>query len=581
MRELLSIADRVAEISREIPVSSYAGFLEEANYKIKKIAAKNAFYIDVYHCEPPSSSAKKLSAILNESLKQSDYVLNYKNENNFDIKVFEDIFPTIAIVYIDEETLASPVLMSHLKKSDSQYKLIIAINVESDELDETAVGRLFGYGKKVIVLTPLNFVEKSFSDVLAEKVDRKILEGLNRLSYLNSIKPVFGFLDDIIVAENKAASTRKLLNNQNVSISKKEEQLSNISDLSGTLRQIIQRDIQELEKNYKIKYDDLNKPNIGYFSINLKHEVDKLKDFEKQSVAEKSEKVDISIKVGFQDAFVKNIRNHLSGEYAKDASFVKSSLDELIKKINIQLKSKGIEPIKAEEIYPPFPEGKRVLDSYCYIAREYKGELMKKGMTEYFVALRDYTGIIMVAVGLLGPLNGISMMQEFFDKKEKVEGAEPGAAEMFLGVFKGFNATIKILTAVITLGMIIYGIIDLKKRIPRKREEEWEREMGKAKDSLQQEGKRIYSEGSKDWLAGISAWIRDVNQNISLQIEKNLKNVQFARLTQGNNEKLQQQKQIQIVDMLLGSIQSAGRIKDQAAMRYRDMITEVEKEIKF
>jgi hypothetical protein len=579
MRDLLTIADRMDEIAREIPVSSYAGFLEEANYKIKKIAAKNAFYIDVYHSENISPFVKKFITTLNESVNDSNFVLYYKNEKTFDIKVFEDIFPSVAVVFLDETTQNSEILINHLKKYDSLYKVIVAINLELDEVDERGLGRIFGFGKKVISLKPEAFTGKSFEEILSEFIEPKMFESLKKLSYLNSIKPVFSFLDDIIAAENKAAGTRKLLNNQNVSITRKEEQLSNISDLSGILRQITQKDIQDLEKNYKTKYDDLNKPNIGAFSINLKNEVDQLVEFEKQTVAEKSEKVDISINADFQEKFVKNIRRHLSGEYEKDASFVKSSLDDLIKKINIQLKSKGIAPISAEEVYPPFPEGKRVLDSYCYISKEYKGELMKKGITEYFVALRDYTGIIMVAVGLLGPLNGITMMSEFFEKDKT--GAQPGAAESFVNIFKGFNASIKILTAVITLAMIVYGIIDLRQRIPRRRVEEWNREMNKAKDSLTQEGKRIYSEGSKDWLQNISGWIRDVSQNISLQIEKNLKNTQLARLSQNNNEKLQQQKQLQVVDMLVSSIQSAGRIKDQTATRYRDAVAEIEKEIKF
>jgi hypothetical protein len=577
MRELLRIADRIEDLSREIPISSYAGFLEETNRKIRKIVSKEAFYIDVYKSEIISNESKRLSKILDDSLNETEFVFSNKNEKNFDTKVFEDIFPAIALVYLDEELLQSVDLKQYLKSNESPYKVILAVTL-SDEIEPNPeFDKLFSYRVKVIHLSSADFVGKRFNEVLATHFEPVMLENLKNLSYLNSIEPLFPFLDEILLAENKAASTRKLLNNQNVNITRKEEQGANLSDLSGSLRQLIQKDIQDLEKNYKIKYDDFNKPNIGAFSINLKNEVDKLTDFEKQNVAEKSEKVDISIDTEFQKAFTNEIRSHLSKEYVKDESFVKSSFENLIKKVNVQLVSKGISAVNPADVYLPFPEGKRVLDSYCYIAREYKGELMKRGATEYFVALRDYTGIIMVAVGLLGPLNGITMMGDFFDKDKDKDGA----ASTLLAVFKGFNSTIKILTAVITLGMIIYGVLDLRKRIPRRRIEEFEREMAKAKDSLNQEGKRMYNDGSKDWLQNISAWIRDASQNLSFQIEKNLKNTQLSRVNQASQEKAQQQKQVQIIDVLLTSLQSAGKIKDQVASRYRDMVADAEKNLKF
>jgi hypothetical protein len=577
MRELLSIADRIEDISREIPVSSFAGFLEGANRKIRKIASNDAFYIDVYRSEVSSAASKKLNKVLDEAVVSTNFVLVHKDEKNFDVRVFEHIFPSIALIYLDEELMLSGPLKQHIRNFDTQYKLVIVVNLLPEGTTNQEFNRLLSYRLKVINVLPEDFEGKTFTEILRAHLQGPVLDGLHKISYLNSIKPVFTFLDDVITAENKAAGTRKLLNNQNVNITRKEEQFANLNDLSGALRQITQRDIQELEKSYKTKYDDLNKPNIGMFSVKLKVAVDDLVDFEVQKVAEKSEKVDITINQDFQKDFVANIRTDLSNEYVKDESFVKTSIEELLKKVNIQLKNKGVAPVKPIDIYPQFPESKRVLDSYCYISREYKGELIKRGPTEYFVALRDYTGIIMVAVGLLGPLNGITMLQDFFDKDKNADTA----AFSVISFFKGFNASIKIITAVITLGMICYGIIDLRKRIPRRRIEEFNREMVKAKETLGQEGKRIYNEASRDWLQNISMWIKDVNQNLALQIEKNIKNTQLARVNQANQEKKQQQKQLQIIDVLLNSIQSAGRIKDQMSTRYRDMVSDLEKNLKF
>lgn len=128
--------------------------------------------------------------------------------------------------------------------------------------------------------------------------------------------------------------------------------------------------------------------------------------------------------------------------------------------------------------------------------------------------------------------------------------------------------------------MISYGIYDLRKRIPRRRVEEYDREMLKARELLTQEGKRMYNESSRDWLGSLSNWIKEISLNFSNQIEKNIRETQLTKASQMNQEKIQQQKQQQSIDLLLRSIQSAEKVKDQMNTRYREMLTETEKDLK-
>jgi hypothetical protein len=139
---------------------------------------------------------------------------------------------------------------------------------------------------------------------------------------------------------------------------------------------------------------------------------------------------------------------------------------------------------------------------------------------------------------------------------------------------------VKATTAGISLLMIFYGIYDLRKRIPLKRVEEFEREMTKAKETLNQESKRMFSETSRDWLTNVSGWIRDVSLNISTMLERNVKEMQSQKAGQMNNEKIQQQKMQGTLENITRGIQNADRIRDTMQSRHRDMVTEFEKDLK-
>lgn len=561
MRELQYFADKFNDLLKELPISSYAGFLEDTKQKIKKLSEKEQFFIDVYKSSNTSHESKKLIRQLEESEKNTPFHLNFLDETNCSIRIFEQVFPSIGFVLLDEEMLQSATLIQHFKRNDTTYRLMYIINLLPDPAPLREFARNFSVRIKTITLNASDVENKPVSEILAASYDAASLDKIKKIAYLNSIKPVFSFLDEIFNAENRSANTRKLLVTQNTNITRKEEQSLNNSEMVSNLRQLIQKSASELEKNYKLKYDDLNKPNTGHFSILAADRCAMLKDFDRKELAEKSEKYETSISKDFIDDFLRAISNAIKTELGKDEAFIKSSFEELISQINIQLKNKNIQPIKAENIYPPFPEKERTVQSFCYINRTYSGEIIKKGAMEYFVALRDYTGLIMVVGGLLAPLSIVASASDS-------------------GVFKYIATWVKASTAGISLLMIVYGIYDLRRRIPKKRVEEFERELGKARDTLQQESKRMFSDSSRDWTGNISNWIRDTTQNINLQIERNIKDLQSQKSSQMNQEKVQQQKQQQSVDMMLRSIQSAERVKDQLVTRHREFMSDLEKDLK-
>lgn len=560
MRELVQMADQLETFSKELGVSSYAGFLEETNRSIRGMATNNVFLIDFFSNSNPTPAAKSVMEQLISNASNAEFQFRRINEQSTQIRVFDQLQSAVVFIFVDETFLSGSDLLAKIKQSD-QYRFAYVINCSSDEKLAETVSRQLGYRIKSIILKAGDIEGKKIDEILTSLIEAPLLDKLKRYAYLQTVKPLFGFMREIIDAENRATSTRKLLNTQNANITRKDEQGMNISDFVQNMRQLMQKNSQDLEKNFKIKYEDLNKPNTGKFSVMAQERVSLLEDFDRTVLAEKSEKVQTTIAPKFQEEFLQMISKAANKELGKDEEFIKISFEDLISKINLQLKSKNIKPIISEEIYVPFPDKNRSISSYCYYNRPYVGELIKKGAMEYFVALRDYTGLIMVVGGLLAPLSIIASASDS-------------------GIFKSVANWVKATTAAISLLMIVYGVYDLRRRIPLKRVEEFEREMTKAKDTMMQESKRMFSETSRDWLMNVSNWIRDVSLNISTAIDRNVKEMQSNKTGQMNNEKNQQQKLQATLENISRGIQNADRLRDTMQNRHRDMVTEFEKELK-
>jgi len=569
MRELQFIPDRLADIQKEMGISGFSGFLEDAQKKILSIVTSGQCFTDVYYHSVGSGEIRQnISALQTQATASSGIrCLFYTEKVVKPAKIFRDIFPAVAIIYYDECLHNDPDLKKTIVRNAGDYSLVLFINYFDSETVCRQFAGLLPFPAKSIIL-PASSVrdqpaESIFSTAL---IQPNTLAALMRTSYCRSIRPLFQFLQEIFESENKTIQTRKLLQSQATQISRKEEQGFNQNDLSAAIRQLLQKTSQDLDKSFRAKYEELNKPNTGKFSKNAQQSTSDLHDFRKMDLAEKSEKVGISIDKDFTDRFLADIRKAITEETSKDEPFLRMSVDDLISKVNMQLTAKGIAPVNKEEVYAPFPDRQKLISSYSYISRTYSGELTKKGTTEYFIALRDYIGVMMVATGLLAPLNLIASLSD---------------EHSMFGFLKKLSTGIKIATALLTIGLIIYGVIDLRKRIPRKREEEFEKELGKAREVLFQEAKRIFSESSRDWSANISVWIKDTIQNLSNLTEKNMKDMLIARMNKINSDKNQQFRMQQSIDLIQRNLQSAERIKDAMATRFREIVSETEKELKF
>ena len=96
------------------------------------------------------------------------------------------------------------------------------------------------------------------------------------ISVLQTCIPIINTLKEIIETESKINFTQKQLASQDNIIIRKEESGFSNNDITTSARQIIQKNILDIDKGFKSKYDELNKPIVGNFYLQLDDFINKI-----------------------------------------------------------------------------------------------------------------------------------------------------------------------------------------------------------------------------------------------------------------------------------------------------------------
>jgi|GEM_PF-4055760 hypothetical protein len=368
----------------------------------------------------------------------------------------------------------------------------------------------------------------------------------------NGIQSALVYMSRIVSDENKLLALKRNVQIQAAQISKMREQGGQTSDLNSALKSKIANWVQEAEKNIRSKYEDAQRPNIGLYATTAQSISTQLGELDSYDLAEKNERVGTKINEEYLNAVLQHLGGVLGNDFDQDILKFQAEKQQLIASLG-QINNNRIpkELFKLDKVPLNIPTPQKIKDTYVAFAKNYQGEMVKKGKMEYFVAIRDYTGIIMVVGGLLSPLTII---------------ANAADSELFKSMGVGLRVTI----ASLTFLMVLYGFFDLRKRIPMKRREELERELGKARELLFQESKKILADGSKEWASVMIASLRDFAQQLNLEIESITKSMQSSIQSQNLEERNKIEKQRQAMDLIQKRIANAERLSQDIGRTHRD-----------
>lgn len=549
-------AEKIKEIANELNFSNGYGFLVETGDYLENKSTSYGVHADLYFSQ---GSVSAFGAAISELYEIKG--LNILELTDAKLKGQKMLRPnaSLFICCLDNLFVTDKALLDYYKSQQDNYALGIFIYSGITEAQAKQMAQsVIRYSKaRFVEFNPLSSGKLGGNEILTAEE----LSALENVGLVNQIKPVIQVLNQTIVSEHKLLRTRKILGGQQQIITRKDEQGMNTMELQGMLRNILGKSSTDLEKSLRTKYDELNKPATGEHAKFLHKMSGKLTDFVRIKIAEKDEREEIRLPQDYEKSFLQDVRGSLQKEMQADKEQLETISRELVVEVNHLLRNKGISAIDAIA-FPSLPEPDKSLNSYCLWGRTFKSELIKKGIMEYFVALRDYTGVIMVATGLLGPFTIIASISDN-------------------SVLKAMSNVVKFSMAAIALFLIVYGIHDLRSRIPKKRKEEFDKELEKAREFVINEGKKMFTETSRDWTSVSITWLKEFCALVTGAYEKKLKEEQAKKVDQITQDKTQQQKRQMNLEMQMKNIASAEKIRDSIITRCREMVSESEKQIKF
>jgi hypothetical protein len=431
-----------------------------------------------------------------------------------------------AFVALPEELKAATVLEQKLwqyfiaKQVDYAKCLLLVIGAVPDPADWQMVRANIGANMDVLPLASW----ASAPDLLAEVTRRQAASWIDACKTL-SAGPVVEQIRLAIADEQQSLGLRKQVLSAEADRLRKGDGSLATGDISSTLKQVLQKDLQDIDRMFRLKYEELLRANVGAFSKAAEAAAHELaaKELLRVELAAKFETYETRIDEKFTERFRAKMQATFRAEAEKDIAHIDRLFEDAFSRATGQCLQRGMTVPARHEVTKPSLDLAVICRSHFSFGKAYRGEMTKPGVMEYFLALRDYTGMIMIVVGIIGPLTLIATPPDvdckldsgaidYAIQVQKCVDAEGWLWTRILQLslqMKVFRTFITVVTAALVAAMIVYGFFDLRKRIPLKRLQEAERDLRQAREFAAEQGERMFSEGARDWVSAVSQYVKD------------------------------------------------------------------------
>ena len=504
--QLLDVLDSA---SRELGATTRAGYFDIARDAASAVARGDM--VDAEICLSPGTAhlANKLQKQLGDKVRVLQDCGQARLSDQF-------LLPATLIALADpaevrdSETL--PVNMRWVAGQGDGRRCAIFLSMRAEEFEGDAA--LQSQLQSLAPVSILPAAEDDIGTAIQGFIDDAKAENAKAAADLSSGR-IARYAHEIISDEMRALELRKQLLTDDLASARRPGAVGS-TDSNNRIRTLIQKNLSDAERAFKLKYDELNRNKSGEFQMLTNGTAAQLGEGQMVHInlASKTETTETEISQEYLDDFVGNMKRAFKSKAKADVEYLEQVKKLTLDQINGILQSDGLRKIDPENIYAQDPDANLPAESHFHIQRKYSGEITKDGLMQYFIALRDYTGMIMVLVGILAPLTLIAASQD----------AEPGS---FLGFINQISAGMKqvrtvltFITAILVAVMLIYGFFDLRRRIPQKRIEERERDVQKAREAMEQEGRRMFNDASRDWVTQLGTYVRDLTTSINAEIEQ-------------------------------------------------------------
>lgn len=434
--------------------------------------------------------------------------------------------PLVAIVIATESLLKDEGTLTELRFNSASYTYILYIY--EDSVESKLAKLKYNCTGKVLKLPVSSITAGNFTPFIENNVfSRERMKDMQTLFALKTIRPQLQEVYKQILADK--AAIEELAIKKDELKEKKDAVFSNNMNLEAAnkIKQDLQKCFRDINAFFRNKYSELSLPNKGKFAQTIEALTAQLNSVETRDGNDRFPKLVTSIPKEYIDFFEKNILNVFKKIFNEDKVEVTKRLAEFK---SLQAASQShIPPAILDKIsidYGSFPNPEKITGAYInlYNSKNYSGEMPKMTIQSYLMQVRQQTFFIIMILSLINPLLQLPLVL-FSSHYNPVEGDSPDMiAEKYKNreSYSNFTTELTLLFGLATIGLSVYYIIDLKKKIPLMKEELMGKELERVRNNVKQEGLKIFADGSREWLNSINLWLTENLESINLEIDKTI-----------------------------------------------------------
>lgn len=349
-------------------------------------------------------------------------------------------------------------------------------------------------------------------DVLQKKTaDERVdwLEGYTGIVCLEDLRQTLLLMLD---QEEKNIKAKRQVNQQQLTRLKISTNNTAIDWLSQ-LKSSLQNQFNLFEKGVNNRLDQAFRGQSASYLQMIEASIQQLDTLEEEELAKTTI---IKIPPKFENQFLTELNNYLLNFGIEDLRTLKDTLELTGRELESFFNARNIPYHPPTIRYATTERLEEVIKQLLALERPFKGEKPRKGMYEYFMAVRKYQMILMMLFSTFG----LSFVQR-----------------------------IRTFMIPVTVLLIGYGIFNVVKTVQRERVEEKDKQLDRSKDSLRQEAKRIASEFARSWSRFMAEFLKDQNDTLLAQLEFQVKSIQ----QKGQQEDEELRNKLQRIQMGLES----------------------------
>lgn len=564
--DLLAFRDQLEVIRKDIGLFSGAAFLEAAVDELGKIGDDPKLHVDCF------LSHASRGLVTKDNLPALERLNIHLLSEDFDVGCRSGLGRSTAAVYI---CLAEEIEQS--LKAQSTWGFF------QSRIDQYAKCRVFVIGGNAIGNQEIDALKASLPDqveVMPGESSRELAAAFSgfddpqlqrqvAIYKFRSAAPVVEQLKQLVAAETSALSLRRQTIAAEQDRSRRGERDPS-GEVSSSIRNAVQQNFQDTERVFRQKYEELCRPNVGALAKLIEAYVGTLDEKQVQKIdkAANFEKFEAQIDPQFVSTGLEKLQQAFKQEMQKDALYVDQIAQDTESKVKSALRNLGYKEGVLDGMVRPQLDQSKLDQSHFLIAKTYRGELTKPGVMEYFGALRDYTGLIMVIVGILAPLTMLATAPET-DEKSTFRWLFELINKMSVHL-KDTRAIIQFVSILLIFSMLIYGIFDLRRRIPNKRRQEFEKVLEEAREFLSEQMNRLLSNAHRDWSAILGQYVKEYSQALLVEADALVKKQAEAQQAIAQERRNAATLEQTSVDHKLKTLSAAERSVENLVRRYQD-----------